>query len=596
LEDIPIKLVYLTLFLFLIDLGQAQGLNHFLSQINRDEENPLPEDDIYALEYIENHFRELNPFFISQIEKMTFLDENDIQQFKSQKELSAISKKQLSNNGELFFEFIETLNKQRSIGDIHIKQYFTFKNDVQYRWTSRLNKENKAIGLLVERDAFETQALDHVGLYIGIKTDKGEIIVGDYQINHAYGLLLWRSVPVKKGIGSIGQLSRRGKGLRPYKSSHENWAIRGLAYQWGTEKGQFLVSIGYTDRDGSIDTLGSYSIYETGIHVSATELGRKDGISENSLIVNYEHTFKLGVFGLCVLYANLKDKGKNFVETKGQSIYFDSKIKQVRLFGEFALGHQNTSASYFGIKTDNRQFKYVAILRNYSPEYFSLRSNPSTEWSSKSAGERGIYQGFTFKLNRHRITFYNDLFRKQISTSIEAFPESGLESGIQYEWRASKTIVRVRFKTEKKTRSTPQFIGEVYSNNNLTNRYQATTYHSYAKDLKSKLQINITESNEDIGYGINYRLDKNWHQWNFIFDGTSSSVESFDARIYFWDVNLPGEMRSRMVSFSGHNLGFRFSYSNNSYRLSMRLSSTWKNLNFKIKPVVSSGLLLESFF
>ena len=90
LEDIPIKLVYLTLFLFLIDLGQAQGLNHFLSQINRDEENPLPEDDIYALEYIENHFRELNPFFISQIEKMTFLDENDIQQFKSQKELSAI--------------------------------------------------------------------------------------------------------------------------------------------------------------------------------------------------------------------------------------------------------------------------------------------------------------------------------------------------------------------------------------------------------------------------------------------------------------------------------------------------------------------------
>jgi len=55
-------------------------------------------------------------------------------------------------------------------------------------------------------------------------------------------------------------------------------------------------------------------------------------------------------------------------------------------------------------------------------------------------------------------------------------------------------------------------------------------------------------------------------------------------------------MRSKMVSYIGHNLGVRVVYKSEQYRLSFRISSTWENSHFNIRPEVSSGLLLESYF
>jgi len=595
LEGIPIKLVCIILFLYLSELCIAQGLGQFLSRINREEENPLPDDDIILLEYIEHSFSELNPSIIEHIERLTFLEEIDISLLKSTKEFQLIPRNKLSENGELFIDFLNTLNKKQIPVDIYFKQYFTAKNDLQFRWTGRINQGNKEFGFLAERDPFETRALDQISMYMEIKTNYGNIFLGDHQINNGYGLLLWRSVPVKKGIGSFNQLSRIGKGLQIYKSSHENWKIRGVGSQIYTKLGQITVSIGQTNRDGEIDSTGNLKVYDSGIHVSETELNRQESLSEKSIIMNWEKEIKDGVFGFTTLSASWTEK-KRVLRALGNSLYFNKKIDVLNIFGEIANGNNKTMASLMGVKTNFKMFKYLGIVRKIAPGYKSLRSNPSTEWLSTSEGENGFFQSILFKIDKHRFTLYTDLFRKIRSSTLGIYPESGIESGAQYEKRGKNSIIRLRLKQENKTLTSTKFITDELNTTNSTTRYQITGYYTHSGNFKSKLQLNVTEANEAIGYGVNYRLDKQISHMNYTIDWISSNVNSFDTRIYFWDINLPGEMRSKMVSYMGHNLGIRMSYKADHYRLSFRISSTWKDSLFMIKPEVTSGLLLESYY
>ena len=595
LEGIPIKLVCTILFLFLSELCVAQGLNQFLSQINREEENPLPDDDIISLEYIEHIYSGLNLKIIHHIEGLSFLDESDIVLLKSYDESQSIPLNKLSENGELFVEFLNTLNQIKLPTDIFFKQYFTAKNDLQVRLTGRINRGENQFGFLVERDPFEEKALDQISMYLDIKTSFGNIVFGDFQLNNGYGLLLWRSVPVKKGIGSFSQLSRIGKGLQVYKSSHENWNIRGVVSQIHNRFGRITISIGETKRDGEIDSTGQLKIFNTGIHVSESELVRKESLNEKSSILNWEKEFKKNIFGATVLNAQWIEN-ESQIRAIGQSLYFNTKIDIIDLFGETAIGNNKTQASILGVKSSFKLSKYLGIIRRIEPKYSSLRSNPSTEWSSTSDGENGIYQSILFKINNHRFSLYNDIFKKRLNSAPDIYPESGFESGVQYERRGKKLTIRLRVKNENKTITSTGFLAEDFNPNNMTTRYQATGYYTHSNHLKSKLQLNVTEVNGSIGYGINYRLDKQISQVNYVFDWTSSNVKSFDTRIYFWDINLPGEMRSKMVSYIGHNLGVRVVYKSEQYRLSFRISSTWENSHFNIRPEVSSGLLLESYF
>ncbi len=595
MEGIPIKLVFTILFLLLGELCHSQGLNQLLSQINREEENPLPDDDILSLEYIEYSYSGLNSTIIYHIEGLSFLDEGDIALIKSSNESQSIPLNKLSENGELFVEFLNTLNQIKLPTDIYFKQYFTAKNDLQVRLTGRINRRDNEFGFLVERDPFEVKALDQTSMYLNIKTRFGNIIFGDFQINNGFGLLLWRSVPVKKGIGSFSQLSRIGKGLKVYKSSHENWNFRGVGSKIYTRFGRITISIGETKRDGVIDSTGQLKIFNTGIHVSESEISRKESLNEKSSILNWEKEVQKTIFGSTVLSAQWVEN-KRQLNTIGQSLYFKTTIDVIELFGEMAIGNNRTHASVLGIKSGFKLFKYIGIIRSIDPKYSSLRSNPSTEWSSTLDGENGIYQSILFKINNHRFSLFNDIFKKRVNSDPGLYPESGFESGAQYEKRGKKFTLRLRVKNENKTPTNTGFIADELIKKIITTRYQATGYYTHSNQLKSKLQLNVTAANESMGYGINYRMDKQISHVNYIFDWTSSDVKSFDARIYFWDINLPGEMRSKMVSYIGHNLGIRVVFKSEQYRLSFRLSSTWKNSYLNIHPEVNSGLLLESYF
>ena len=81
--------------------------------------------------------------------------------------------------------------------------------------------------------------------------------------------------------------------------------------------------------------------------------------------------------------------------------------------------------------------------------------------------------------------------------------------------------------------------------------------------------------------GIETRF--NWEIPNFVITGSwiTANVDDYNGRVYFWDLNLPGEMRSLAVSDEKQLLGLKIKMkSKNNYQIYMRWRSAWDSMNF----------------
>ena len=82
--------------------------------------------------------------------------------------------------------------------------------------------------------------------------------------------------------------------------------------------------------------------------------------------------------------------------------------------------------------------------------------------------------------------------------------------------------------------------------------------------VKLRLQIQETKAGNDqkivTGKGAASRIWFTLRPWGIELDWVSAKVEDYDSRIYFWDVNLPGEMRSTMYSKDASSVGVKVVY------------------------------------
>ena len=145
--------------------------------------------------------------------------------------------------------------RREELGNVLINQYMVFKDDSRYRWKINYKLNNYSAGLIAERDPNETELLDHISGYVIKKYDSAELLIGDYQIVVGFGMWSWRSVSTRKSFESIAGLPRMGRGISPYRSSNEAWYLRGIGFTKSTNLGDWLISLGYTNQDGRIDSL-----------------------------------------------------------------------------------------------------------------------------------------------------------------------------------------------------------------------------------------------------------------------------------------------------------------------------------------------------
>ena len=571
---------------------------------NLDAEIAIPEEDIVLINEILKGQWPLGKELTKKIMKLSFIDYDDEQVLSNvsdSESLLAISQ----NDGVSDFlrQLITIIDKSalrnKELGDILVNQYMVFNDDYRYRWKFNYNLNDYSAGLIAERDPNEKKLIDHLSGYLSRKYNSGELILGDYQIVTGFGLWSWRSVSTRKSFESIAGLPRMGRGISPYRSSNESWYLRGFGYTKEIKQGNLLISGGYTYQDGKLDSTGNLTLSTSGFHTGATSIAQQNNITESVILGQWNYKKSNSQIVTSVASINWQDKSGNKKQDWSGSVAFNQLLEYGNIFGELGRGYNRTAGIITGLRLKFLNVKYLISSRYYSKGYSALRSNPFAEWVGKDRNEFGIFQSISFKHNRNLFTIYGDLFKASDVKGDDSFPKSGQETGLRWEKKRGRQYQRIQWKWEKKSlENDGVYLFAQQLKYEIDNTLKYSGVFNFNKSIWGKLQLTYsldeTSESKSQAYGLDTQIWWEMRDISVFFDVVTTIIDGGSAWIYFWDVNLPGEMTTKVYTKSNISPAIKILYQTNAgFELGFRLRAQWKDLDFSGTPEIFGALVLE---
>ncbi len=362
----------------------------------------------------------------------------------------------------------------------------------QAQWYLRVRSSYSklySIGLTLEQDAGELWKPDSTQLpqpdfasFHAVVHNQGKLkalAIGDYQIQLGQSLLMAGGFQLGKGSATVAGMRRSHTGIRPYTSSSEFGYLRGIAGTYSISPTLALTSwISKQKIDAKVDTLEGQpitsSLPETGYHLTATELKRKNVLSQwvYGGNLSYQHPKKpleAGITAMAIHYPQRFSEKSNLYQQplsssnsqQNLSLHYSWQWKQWQIYGEsggsykagkFSLGHISGIMGGLG-----RKMQIALLYRYYSPSFDSPFGNSIAE-SSKARNETGWYLGLKYSPSKKwQLQAYLDQFRfPWLRYRVDA-PSSGYEQLLRLTYSPSRhALAYVQYKEEKKARNLPE--------------------------------------------------------------------------------------------------------------------------------------------
>jgi hypothetical protein len=220
------------------------------------------------------------------------------------------------------------------------------------------------------------------------------IIVGDYSARFGQGSNL--NTGIRRGISltSSGYMSASDE-IVPYTSTEENRFLRGIAAEFSLRNLGVSVYFSKNFSDATINTSADSmnkfieSLYPGGLHNTPSLLKKKDVVSIES-------------YGILVTNVD-PEKIYSFTGNRNSlyTIYYNSFIRKILLFGELSLNDNNRTALIQGMSfRPSDRLSINLLFRNYSAGYITFYGQGPGS-GSKTSNESGILGNFTFEAARH---------------------------------------------------------------------------------------------------------------------------------------------------------------------------------------------------
>jgi len=304
-----------------------------------------------------------------------------------------------------------------------------------------------------------------------------KIIVGDYNLDFAQGLVFGSGIMIGKGTEPITTIRRNNLGLRPYRSVFESKDFSGLAISTKIGIMNINMFVSNVFRDGKIlnhDTIGEeidlYTTYinSVGLHRTSSEINSKHNIKDQSAGGNanlklFNDRLEFGinaVFNRYNVSLNPENKLHRIYQYRGRtnynaSTYFNFYFKKGHIFSELAISKSGGMASSSGVIVNLSSHVQTSIhYRNYSRSYHSYTGNAFSE-SGYGSNEQGLYWGIkVHPTDRLLLTAYFDYFSfPWVKYRIDA-PSEGKDfmASLQYEL-SPKSRCRLQYRNKVKSQN-----------------------------------------------------------------------------------------------------------------------------------------------
>lgn len=335
---------------------------------------------------------------------------------------------------EMLSRFQQTLEKQEGYLRADTAGGY-LGNPVKYYQRFRLQSNHLSLNLTQEKDAGEplTSPTDfdfnswHLALYNNGRLQS--LVVGDYSLSFAQGLVLWTGGAFGKGRDVISTISKNERGLRPYSSAQETDFFRGVAATYGKD---LQLTAFYSSRPRSASVISGDTTRfpsSTGFHRTLTERERRNNITQQTMggRVSYNSRFGLlGITGLTTNFSSYIDSGSGLYDFRGtqNSVFgadYRGLIGNSLVFGEVARSQSGGVGAIVGLETSVTHNTNLAILaRHYQADFHSFTGAGFGERSGNPRNEQGLYLGL-----RHQI---NSVF--EVSTYFDQYQFLGDESSV----------------------------------------------------------------------------------------------------------------------------------------------------------------------
>ncbi|HMQ68318.1 MAG TPA: helix-hairpin-helix domain-containing protein [Ignavibacteria bacterium] len=570
------------------------------------------------LDYLKKHPYDLNTTTLSQLENIPYLNSiiskkilayrNEAGYFRSKRELLKVegisedlyekikiylivSKKNLKthhsgknnnimNHSRTGNSVLKSRIRSRFLQDLQPKAGFLsgkyegkrikLYNQLNFKYNTL--KYDLEANLTTEKDPGEKYITDFISGFAGMKSSGfiKEVIAGDYVLNFGQGLSMWTLQAFSKGADAINPVKKKGKGLKGYGSVNEVQFFRGGAVNINLNELRYLnfnmfYSDNYFDASSNIITGDIQSFYSDGYHRTSTEIQRKNSAREKLTggRVSYERgSYRFGITYWQSKFSKniIRDSSLNLFKISGNKASmagadYDIILKNMNLFGEFALSQTNSLASVNGIMFTFLNFANVIIsYRNYPADFTPVHSFGFSE-RGDTYNERGLYAGILFKpLKGLIINSYFDQYKFPYRTYFNPVPVNGNDFLTNAEWKISKELLLdIKYKNENKEETQKYYNPEGRESKLIANRNQMNIRTGFIFNIKNSLRFrsrfeyvcieyrNFTGNNKGYLFYSDIRflpVKKMTIDTRYIFFNT----DSYDSRIYEFENDIQGVM------------------------------------------------------
>ena len=420
-----------------------------------------------------------------------------------------------------------------------------------------------SIGVLAEKDPYEERFFDFLSFYGQVK-DLGPFVssvFGDYSLDFGEGLVFSPSRFIIKGSG-ITKGSERG--IVPNRSSVEAGLLRGAATTLRFRN--FLIHGFVSDAklDASIDEDGLVkSIYDGGLHRTATEVDKIDRLRETLFGGRVRFStggLQVGMSGYSCKYdPAIAERTVNYYTFSGGSFGvvgadFEVGFGFAEFFGEFAKSVSLGEGYVLGLSYKEKMVSAGVLLRHYDEDFYSPHSAGFSD--SDDDNEEGGYLEVGYKPGRRtKISGYMDLYRKLGPSYGSVYSSNGRDFRLQVEHKVHK---RLKFKGRvyMKGRDKSAYGEEAYFKDRRGFRIQGEFKASKKAALIARFETVRAHIEEESVVDSGSLL-----YWEVVLKpaGTVSlkgrlsvfATDSWDARLYQYESDLPGVMRNVVVNGTG---------------------------------------------
>ncbi len=430
------------------------------------------------------------------------------------------------------------------------------------------------IGLTNKKDPGERLANGYASFYLGLASDEFGLraVLGDYALEFAEGLVLWRSFASSKGSEVFSPMRKNGSGLKANTSTDETWSLHGAAVEWGTASFSLTAFVSDKKLSATRDSAGNVtSIYASGLFRSAVEESKRDVLRERLYgvrsLFNPFTSLRVGATVYSALLSSpiffATNEPLNSLTVVGVDLSYTTS--EMDLFSENARDASNNNAWIAGAMANlSRRVRIGVVARSYAAGFQNLRGFAFSENSGPPDNEEGIYLALRVApIQGMRFSFYTDEFQSKSASGT-----------ILERLRGNDLLINGQFAMSRALRGEIQF-------KEKSKPIAGVSVDEYGRDVRpveSRTQQNVRATLETIpspritwktraevvsvSYSIRQPSERGYLIYqdvrcepDFTYSLSSRLIvfrtDSFDSRVYEFESDLPGAFSNPALFGSG---------------------------------------------